>query len=154
LTRIMAGLVPIGAALLGLIPGTLNISTRIFDKIGFDLDVIGRQREILRLEEGLRLNYTRPDARMNIAVWNMHVPMDYHFDDLQLVAHTVMGKGGGFEVRVFSGGGYLKNNGRGGNDNWKWSGISHEEGNVVYFEPIPWAELAKLADEKKSIDGI
>lgn len=127
----MARLIPIGTALLGLIPGTFNFSTRIFDKIGFDLDIIGRQREILRLEEGLRLNYTRPGARMNIAVWNMHVPMDYHFDDLRLVAHKVMGKGGGFEVHVFGGGGYIKYNGYGGDDNWKWSGKSRQEGHVV-----------------------
>lgn len=145
----MAELILIRAGLLGLIPGTINLSTRVFDKIGFDLDVTGREREILRLMDGLRLNYTKPDARMNIAVWNMHVPMDYHFDNLRLVAHKVMGRGGGFEVRVFSGGGLLRNKGHGGDDNWRWSGNTHEEGDVVYFDPIPWAELAKLAERKE-----
>ena len=60
-----------------------------------------------------------------------------------------MGRGGGFEVRVFGGGGYLKNKGYGGDDNWKWSGKSHQEGNVVQFDPILWAELAKLVEKKR-----
>ena len=142
----MAELVPIGGALLSLLPSALNLSINAFNKIGFDLDVTGRQREILRIEEALRTEHANKGIKMNITVWNMHVPMEHHFDDVQLQALSPMGKGGGFEIRVFSGKGYMKNGGHGGNDNWKWSGNCKQMENIVSCRPVDWSSWTKAVE--------
>jgi hypothetical protein len=124
----MAELVPISAALIGLFPSAINFTSNAFHKIGFDLDVVGRQREISKIEERIRMDYASQGGKMNIAVWNMHVRMEYQLDNLIVQGFQPMGRGGGFEVRVFSGGGYIENKGHSGYDNWRCSGNVRQEG--------------------------
>ena len=103
------------AALTSFLPCAVNFTVGVFDKIGFDLDVIGRQREIARIEGRLRGDYANRGQRVNIAVWNMHVPMEHVFNNnySKVISWELerMGDGGGFEVVVFQGNAYLQNKG-------------------------------------------
>ncbi|CAI6331761.1 unnamed protein product [Periconia digitata] len=124
------------STLLSLLPFTYDPMISIFDKIGFDLDVIGRQREIAFIEDQATTEYTKAGMNVNVAVWNMHVPVRYSFDDKIESGFKPMGRGGGFRVVVFRGGGYITNLGSGGPDNWLCTGNTIERGNVVEFRPV------------------
>lgn len=104
-----------------------------FDKIGFDLDVIGRRREIASIEERARITYENIGISVNIAVWNMHVPVDHQFQNILESGLQPMGHGGGFRIVVFRGSGYIKNEGAQGLDNWRCSGKYTQHGNTATF---------------------
>ena len=110
---------------------------KVFDKIGFDLDTIGRQREIAYIVEKAKIEYEKAGMRVNIAVWNMHVPIDgdSHFNQLIESGLRPMGRGGGFRIVVFRGSGFVKNNGALGFDNWRCSGNVAQRGNICTFKP-------------------
>lgn len=122
-------------ALLNLLPLTTKFTAGIFDKIAFDLDVIGRQREITLIEEQARLAYTKAGTKVNIAVWNMHIPEQHAFQDILDSGMKPMGRGGGFRIVVFRGGGFMHNGGAGGLENWLCTGNKVERDGVVTFAP-------------------
>ncbi len=53
------------------LPGFVTLVTSGTDKIGFDLDVTGRARQIQWIEETARSTYHKHGCKVNIAVWNM-----------------------------------------------------------------------------------
>ena len=112
------------------------MSIGAFDKIGFDLDVIGREREIAHIEEKTRSTYEKAGTKVNIAVWNMHVPVKQHFNDVLDSGLQPMGRGGGFRVVVFRGDGYIKNLGAQGLDNWRCSGNKKHQDITVTFKAV------------------
>ena len=124
----------LASLLVALLPAATKLSTSFFDKIGFNLDVTGRQREIAILEEQARLTYGKAGISVNVAVWNMHVPVTHQFEGILESGLLPMGKGGGFRVVVFTGEGWLVNQGNGGEDNWKCSGRVVRKGNEVRFK--------------------
>jgi hypothetical protein len=118
-----------------------NFTVGIFDKVGFDLDVTGRQREIARIDGRIRADYANRGGRVSIAVWNMHVPVehDLYNEHSKVIRWDFerMGAGGGFEIVVFRGSAYIHNKGAGGLDNWRCSGNTRPENNsFIHFEPI------------------
>lgn len=124
--HILASLFP------GFVPHIATLTVDAFHKIGFDLDTIGRQREIAYLAERTRLEYEKAGMRVNIAIWNMHVPIDGNSFFEQIVESGLqpMGRGGGFRIVVFLGKGLIKNNGARGFDNWHCSGNQTKDGNT------------------------
>jgi hypothetical protein len=88
--------------LIGLLPQATVMTVCLFDKIGFDLDVIGRNREIASIEEKARVNYEKAGISVNIAVWNMHVPENHQFEKILDSGLQPMGCGGGFRKRLDS----------------------------------------------------
>ncbi|KAF2444486.1 hypothetical protein P171DRAFT_485935 [Karstenula rhodostoma CBS 690.94] len=124
----------LASILSGFLPGATVMTINAFHKIGFDLDVIGRQREIASIEEKARLNYEKAGTSVNIAIWNMHVPVNHQFEDILETGLQPMGRGGGFRIVVFRGSGYIKNEGAGGFDNWRCSGNWVQHDNVVTFK--------------------
>ncbi|KAH7088967.1 hypothetical protein FB567DRAFT_321785 [Paraphoma chrysanthemicola] len=129
---------------INIVPNPVAFTVSAFDKIGFDLDVIGRQREISRIEETERSKYELAGMDVNIIVWNMHVPEDHHFDDILYSGQTRMGRGGGFRVVVFRGEGYLRNKGALGLDNWRCSGNHAQSGNECLFRRSTQWKAQKL----------
>jgi hypothetical protein len=126
----------LSSILAAFLQGAAIMKTNPFDKIGFDLEVIGRQREITLIEETTRLHYKQAGLAVNIAIWNMHVPEKHDFDDILDSGLKPMGQGGGFRIVVFQGKGYIKNEGALGAHNWHCSGRKVEQsGNgVCVFE--------------------
>lgn len=118
----MVALALLATVFTGLLPQTFNMATGAFDKIGFDLDVMSRQRETASIQEQTRIKYEQVDIQVNIAVWNVHVPEKHQFEGILDSGTVAMGKGGGFRVVVFTGKGYLRNNGVLGEENWRCSG--------------------------------
>jgi hypothetical protein len=98
------------------------------------MDYIGRARQIAFIEETARSAYNKNGAKVNIAVWNMHIRQDHHFDDDILETGLLpMGPGGGFRVVVFTGGGYIRNLNEVADHNWRVSGNVVVEGRVARF---------------------
>ena len=64
----------------------------------------------------------------------MHLSVNYNFDDMLESGIDRMGNGGGFRVVVFTGSGYIRNNGDRGYENWHCSGICSQNGNVINFQ--------------------
>jgi hypothetical protein len=102
------------------------------DKVGFDLDTTGRKRHIAMMVQQAQAAY----GNVNIAVWNMHVPVDEMFHNVIESGIVKMGNGGGFRVVVFRGGGYLRNNGARGLDNWCCVGNQSQNDNTISFGPL------------------
>lgn len=100
------------------------------DKVGFDLDWVGRTRMIAQIEQQARIIYGNG---VNIAVWNMHVPVYETFNKLVESGWVKMGNGGGFRFVVFRGSGILQNNGGRGFENWRVSGNLRQDDNVMTF---------------------
>ena len=123
-------------ALTGFLSQTTTTATGFFDKIAFDLDRIGRAREIAFLEEKARSTYEKNGIKVNIAVWNMHLSADHKFDHILDTGLRPMGRGGGFRIVVFKGKGRLTIGGEGGASNWRVSGKVMEEGNVAQFRSM------------------
>ena len=71
--------------------------------------------------------------RVNIAIWNMHLKEEHDFEGILDSGIQNMGNGGGFRVVVFTGRGFLKNNGARGFENWCCSGNQRQEGNTITF---------------------
>lgn len=128
----------LASILAAFIPGATIMTTNVFHKIGFDLDVIGRQREIAMIEETTRLNYAKAGIPVNIAVWSMHVPVKQEFKDILDSGLKPMGRGGGFRIVVFQGKGYIKNEGAQGLDNWRCSGelVKGSDAAICTFKAI------------------
>jgi len=78
----------------------LSLATNWTDKVGFDLDSIGRKRRISQIVEQLTIKYG--EGKVNIAVWNMHLPENHHFGGLLSSGTSPMGNGGGFCICVFT----------------------------------------------------
>jgi hypothetical protein len=123
----------LGAALTGLLPHAAQFTVPMFDKIGFDMDHIGRAREIATIEEKARAEYAKAGMKVNIAVWNMHLRESHDFHDILDSALHPMGRGGGFRIVVFCGAGYIKNEGALGLDNWHFSGNQVQRENTATF---------------------
>jgi hypothetical protein len=121
------------SALAGFLSQAVMIDTSFTHKIAFDLDRIGRTREIAYIEEGARSTYEKNGMRVNIAVWNMHVPADTKFNHILDTGLKPMGRGGGFRVVVFTGDGSITIGGEGGPSNWRVSGNVLEEGDSAQF---------------------
>ncbi|KAH7394990.1 hypothetical protein DE146DRAFT_756872 [Phaeosphaeria sp. MPI-PUGE-AT-0046c] len=119
-----------------LVDTAIKFTTNSFDKIGFDLDHIGRQRETAYLSETVKVAYDKAGIQINVAIWNMHIPEVHHFDDIIETALSPMGKGGGFRIVVFRGDGYLRNDGALGLDNWRCSGHVVQEGRLAAFKSV------------------
>lgn len=131
----------LAAALVGFIPNMTTFPTGFFDKIGFDMDYIGRAREIAHIEETARSVYNNNGTKVNIAVWNMHIRESHHFDDNILATGLKpMGRGGGFRVVVFTGKGYLKNFNEDADHNWRTSGNVAKNGRVATFRAVEGGE--------------
>ncbi|EUC27103.1 hypothetical protein COCCADRAFT_42062 [Bipolaris zeicola 26-R-13] len=130
--HILASLLP------GFAPHIATLTVDAFHKIGFDLDTIGREREIAYLEERTRLEYEKAGMRVNIAIWNMHIPIDgnHYFEQILESGLQSMERGGGFRIVAFRGNGLIKNNGACGFDNWRCSGNQTKDGNTITFQPV------------------
>ena len=127
----------LATTLIGFLPNITTFPIGMFDKIGFDLDYIGRAREIAFIEEKARSAYKKNGVKVNIAVWNMHIRQDHHFDDDILETGLLpMGAGGGFRVVVFVGGGYIRNLNEVADHNWRVSGNVVVEGDVAKFRAV------------------
>lgn len=103
------------------------------DKVGFDLDTIGTQRQVLMMEEQDRAAY---GDRINVAIWNTHVPVDHYFEGLIESGLVKMGNGDGFRIVVFRERGYIRNNSGQGFDIWCCSGNQEQDGNLITFGAI------------------
>jgi hypothetical protein len=131
----------LATSLIGFLPNMTTFPTGIFDKIGFDLDYIGRARQIAFIEETARSTYNRNGTEVNIAVWNMHIRQDHYFDDDILETGLLpMGAGGGFVVVVFTGKGFLRNENEVAAHNWLVSGKVVVEGNVARWRAVGGCE--------------
>lgn len=130
---IMVALTLLTTALTGFLTQTTTTATGFFDKIAFDLDQIGRAREIAFLEETARSAYEQNGIKVNVAVWNMHIPEDHNFDHILDTELRPMGRGGSFRIVVFQGKGRLAIGGEGGTSNWRVSGNVMVQGNVAQF---------------------
>lgn len=109
----------------------VTFAINAFDKIGFDMDVIGRRRKIQEVSQTSMMEYTKRGQCVNIMVWNMHVPNDHNLTAGLLQQFTVkMGDGGGFCVEIFTGGGDFINHGDLEPGNWRGEGNSE----IVYNE--------------------
>jgi hypothetical protein len=128
----------LATTLVGFLANTAIIPTNFFDKIGFDLDRIGCARQTSLIEETARVAYAKQGMRVNIAVWNMHVPEQHHFEGILETGLQPMGKGGGFRVVVFRGEGWLQNKGGKEDGDWKFSGdyVVEGLGDVVKFRSL------------------
>jgi hypothetical protein len=131
----------LATSLIGFLPNMTNFSTDIFDKIGFDLDYMGRARRIAFIEETARSTCNNNGTKVNIAVWNMHIRQDHHFDDDILETRLLpMGAGGGFAVVVFTGKGFLRIENEVAAHNWLVSGNVVVEGNVAWWRAVDECE--------------
>lgn len=92
------------------VQNVFSLATNWTDKVGFDLDEIGRKRRISQIVEQLTISYG--EGKVNIAVWNMHLPEDHGFGGLLSSGTSPMGNGGGFCICVFTGSGWIENNGK------------------------------------------
>jgi hypothetical protein len=117
----------------GFIPHATTLSINALHKAGFDLDSTGRKRHILWMEEHTRAAYDRCSQNVNIAIWNMHLDVDHDFQGILDSGLCEMGKGGGFRIVVFTGSGYLQNNGARGFENWCCSGNQEQQDNLISF---------------------
>ncbi|QEI40940.1 hypothetical protein BMF77_01522 [Dolichospermum sp. UHCC 0315A] len=119
------------------IPDVHNFFINAFDKVGFDLDTTGRSRHTKWMAEQLRVGFWNNGyGGVNIAIWNMHLNEDHHFENILVSGLERMGNGGGFRFVVFQGGGWLRNNGDRGYENWLCSGNQSIKNNVITFNPI------------------
>jgi hypothetical protein len=134
----------LASALVGFLSQASTMATGPFDRIGFDMDTIGRTRQTSLIEEVARSTYDKAGIKVNIAVWNMHIPEDYHFDGILETGLQPMGRGGGFRVVVFHGEGYLRNRGGLGADNWRYSGNYNRYHHTVRFG-VTGSQPAKTA---------
>jgi hypothetical protein len=115
------------------IPDIHNLAINAFDKIGFDMDKVGRQRMINEICRDARAEFGKLNLKYNIAVWNMHVSCEDDFEGIVTTGLKKMGNGGGFCVVVFTGRGKLTNNSHLGYDNWRCEGNLSRDGNVITF---------------------
>lgn len=129
-----AGIALLSTALGDLVTPATSLTVNACDKVGFDLDTIGRRRQVFWMEEATRAEYDKKGLGVNIAIWNMHIDEEHDFDSILDSGMCKMGKGGGFRIVVFRGGGYLKNKGDRGFENWCCSGKQSQSGNVIYFK--------------------
>lgn len=123
-------------AISSFMPDVKSFFVNAFDKVGFDLDTIGRKRHAQLIEEKMRSTFEGYHYNVNIAVWNMHLNEDHDFEHILVTGLVPMGNGGGFRVVVFQGGGWLRNNGDRGYENWRCSGNLSQNNNVITFYPI------------------
>ena len=112
----------LSTALVGFLSHTTSFATGPFNKIGFDLDYVGRARQISLIEETARSTYQQAGIQVNIAVWNMHIREKHHFDGILETGLQPMGAGGGFRIVVFTGKGYIGNGNEAADHNWRVSG--------------------------------
>jgi hypothetical protein len=152
-TDILIGrmLVPsfLASALVGFLLQASTMATSPFDKFGFDMDTIGRTRQTSLIEEVARSTYDKAGIKVNIAVWNMHIPEDHHFNGILETGLQPMGRGGGFRIVVFRGEGYLRNRGGLGANNWRYSGNHWVMGNTVRSGVAAGTQPAKAAVTSK-----
>ena len=123
----------LGTALTEFVPHATSLAINGTDKVGFDLDTTGRKRQTRMIEEQVRSTYNSNNMRVNIAIWNMHLEEEHHFEGIRDSGIQKMGNGGGFRVVVFTGKGFLKNKGARGFENWCCSGNQHQDGNTITF---------------------
>lgn len=123
-------------AISSFLPNVTSFVVNALDKVGFDLDRIGRKRHAHLIEERMRSGFEKHGYNVNIAVWNMHLNEDHRFEHILVTGLVPMGNGGGFRVVVFQGGGWLRNNGDRGYENWLCSGNQSQNNNVITFYPI------------------
>lgn len=118
----------------GFLPQATTTVTSIIDKIAFDLDYIGRAREIARIRETAEVAYTRANISVNIVVWNMHIPEQHNFREILETGLQPMGRGGGFRVVVFQGEGRFTNLGQRASHNCLYSGnyVEKDHQTVVF----------------------
>lgn len=124
----------LASVLPGLLAQTPSYFTKPFHKIGFDMSRIGIQWETAYITETTKIAYDKAGTEVNVAVWNMHIPEDHHFDDTIESALTPTGKGGAFRIVVSCGNEYLRNDGALGPDNRRCSGRVVQIGNFATFE--------------------
>lgn len=115
-------------------PHAVNFVVNAFDKVGFDLDRTGRERQTKWMNETAQIAYAPYDV--NIAIWNMHLREDHHFEGLLFSGLQRMGNGGGFRIVVFTGAGWIRNDGDRGFCNWLCSGNQTQKDNVITFWPV------------------
>ena len=115
------------------VPHGVKLVVNAFDKVGFDTDHIGRERRIQEISQAVQMEYEKKGCHVNIMVWNMHLKNSHQLDGLVQQFSVKMGNGGGFNVEVFTGGGYFENQGAHGFDNWRGSGNQKVEGNRMSF---------------------
>jgi hypothetical protein len=129
-----AGIALLSTALGDLVTPATSLTINACDKVGFDLDTTGRRRQVFWMEENTKAAYDREGMGVNIAIWNMHIDEEHHFNSILDSGICKMGNGGGFRIVVFRGGGYLKNQSDRGFENWCCSGKQTQKDNVIYFE--------------------
>lgn len=129
-----AGIALLSTTLGGFVTPATGLTINACDKVGFDLDTTGRRRHVLWMDESTRVAYSNKGIGVNIAIWNMHIDVEHNFDSILDSGICKMGNGGGFRIVVFRGGGYLKNKGDRGFENWCGSGKQSQSDNVIYFE--------------------
>ena len=113
---------------------TTNLTINVFDKAGFNMDTTGRKQHALWMEEQTRATYNQQGWGVNIAIWNMHINKEHHFNSILDSGLCKMGNRGGFRIIVFRGSGYLRNKGGQGFENWCCSGKQSQKDNVITFE--------------------
>lgn len=119
-------------ALEGFIHHVTYFCVNATDKIGFDLDVIGRGRETSRIAEDVRVTYNNNNIpNVNIAIWNMQLDEEHHFDLILASGVQLMGNGGGFIVVFFTGSGWIENKRARRFDNWHCSGLQSRRDNII-----------------------
>jgi hypothetical protein len=63
----------------------------------------------------------------------MHIPESHHFENILETGPQPMGRGGGFRLVVFTGRGFMRNDGGLGLDNWRCGGNMVMDGDSVRF---------------------
>lgn len=138
----------LAAALVGFLSNSTTLPTNPFHKIGFDLDHIGRARQASLIEETIRIVYGEKEVKVNVAIWNMHIPESHYFHDILETGLQPMGRGGGFRVVVFTGKGWLANRGGREKGDWMFSGNYVVDGGVVKFKDVEdegwWGWLRRM----------
>ena len=105
------------------------------DRIGFDLDTIGRSRMIQEVSQTSMMEYANRGINVNIMVWNMHLHNTHNHTGLLQQFTVRMGNGGGFCVEIFTGAGDFSNHGDLASGNWRGVGKVTTQGDYMRFEP-------------------
>ena len=118
-----------------LVPYGETFVVNALDRIGFNLDTIGRSRMIQEVSQTSMMEFASNGQNVNIMVWNMHLHNTHNLRGLLQQFTVKMGNGGGFCVEIFTGEGDFSNHGDLTSGNWRGVGNVTTTGDYMRFEP-------------------